>query len=283
MNKIAVLFLVMFSVLSCDYIRPKQKPEAIARVNDSYLYADEIKGLVPAGTSKEDSLMIVKNYIDRWATKTLLMDAAEVNLSDKEKNAFDALIQQYTTDLYTGAYIEQVVKQAIDTTITKDELLRYYQANKENFKTTGTLVRLKYINLTKDNPKFAVIRSRFNSSRKEDRKALEGMTIQFKSYAFNDTVWVDMNQVYRNLPFVNPDNRDRYITDGIAFEYQDSLSAYLVKVGKVLDRNQIAPFEYISPTIKQIILNNRKLEYIKKFEKEITNDAIKNKKYEVYK
>ncbi|THF51343.1 hypothetical protein E6C50_06140 [Flavobacterium supellecticarium] len=283
MNKAAVLFLIVFSVWSCDYIRPKQKPEAIARVNDSYLYADEIKGLVPAGTSKADSLMIVKNYIDRWATRTLLMDAAEVNLSDKEKASFDVLIKQYTTDLYTGAYIEQVVKQAIDTTITKDELLRYYQANKENFKTTGTLVRLKYINLTKDNPKFAVIRSRFNSSRKEDKKALEGMTIQFKSYAFNDTVWVDMNQVYRNLPFVNPDNRDRYITDGISYEYQDSLSAYLVKVNKVLDRNQTAPFEYISPTIKQILLNNRKLEYIKKFEKEITNDAIKNKKYEVYK
>ncbi|MBN9283216.1 MULTISPECIES: hypothetical protein [Flavobacterium] len=283
MKKVAVIILGALTVLSCDYFKAKHKPEAIARVNDSYLYSDEIKGLVPAGTSKEDSLTIVKGYIDRWATKTLLMDAAEVNLSDKQKATFDELIKQYTTDLYTGAYIEQIVKQAIDTVITNDELLRYYQANKENFKTTGNLVRLKYINLTKDNPKFALIRSRFNSAKKEDKKALETMTIQFKSYAFNDTVWVDMNQVYKALPFVTPDNRDRYITDGISYEYKDSLSAYLVKVNKVLERNQVAPFDYISPTIKQIILNNRKLEYIKKFEKEITNDAIKNKKYEVYK
>jgi hypothetical protein len=32
-----------------------------------------------------------------------------------------------------------------------------------------------------------------------------------------------------------------------------------------------------------VILNKRKLELIKKFEKEITDDAIKNNDYEIYK
>jgi hypothetical protein len=45
----------------------------------------------------------------------------------------------------------------------------------------------------------------------------------------------------------------------------------------------MSPFEYIKPTLKEVILNKRKLELIKKFEKEITDDAIKNNDYEIYK
>jgi hypothetical protein len=35
--------------------------------------------------------------------------------------------------------------------------------------------------------------------------------------------------------------------------------------------------------LKEVLLNKRKLELIKKFEKDITNDAIKNNDYEIYK
>ncbi len=42
------------------------------------------------------------------------------------------------------------------------------------------------------------------------------------------------------------------------------------------------PLSYIKPTIEQIILNKRKLELIKKLEKDITKDAIKNNDFEIY-
>ena len=58
---------------------------------------------------------------------------------------------------------------------------------------------------------------------------------------------------------------------------------YLVKITGVIDRNQTSPYEYVKPTLKEVILNMRKLELIKKFEKDITDDAIKDKDYEIYK
>ena len=51
----------------------------------------------------------------------------------------------------------------------------------------------------------------------------------------------------------------------------------------VIDEKQASPFGYIKPTLKEVIVNQRKLELIKKIEKEITDDAIKNKDYEIYK
>lgn len=283
MVKRAMLFAFAMLSVSCDYFKKEAAPEAIARVNNSYLYKSDLKDLVPPGTSPEDSVAIVKSYIDRWASQRLLYDAAEVNLSEDKQAEYELLVSQYKVDLYTKGYMEELVKQRVDTALTREQLVEYYNANKENFRTTGMLVRLKYLHMAQDNPKFATIKSKFYSGNKNDIKALNEMSIQFKSYAFNDTTWVDLNQVYRKLPFITPDNVNKYVSGGISYQYPDSTDIYLVKVVKVLDKNQIAPFEYIMPTLEQLIINNRKLELIKKFEKEVTDDAIKNSKYEIYK
>ena len=281
MAKGAILFLlVCFS--SCNYFQPEAKPQSIARVNDSFLFKDDIKNLVPAGTSKEDSLVIVRNFIDRWASQKLLMDAAEINLSTERQEEYNKLIRQYKIDLYTRAYIEEVVKTTVDTVISAEELKTYYNENKENFKTDGTLVKLRYIHLPKDHPKYQAIRSKFFDYRKSDKKFWDTYGMQFKSFVLNDSVWVEMNQIYKKLPFITPDNRSEYISAGKSIEKKDSLDMYLVKVTNVLEKNQVGPFEYVKPTLQQVILNNRKLELIKKIEKEITDDAIKNKKYEIY-
>ena len=282
MIKYAVIILLLLFV-SCSYFKPEAKPQAIARVNDSYLFKDEIKDLVPPGTSKEDSIVIVRSFIDRWASQKLMMNAAEINLSSEKQAEYNELIRQYKIDLYTKGYLEEIVKTTVDTVISEAELKEYYKENKENFKTDGTLVKLRYIHLPKDHPKFQTIKSKFFDYRKSDKKFWDTYGMQFKSFVLNDSVWVEMNQVYRKLPFITPDNRAQYISSGKSIEKQDSLDVYLVKVTNVLDKNQVSPYEYIKPTLEQVILNKRKLELIKKFEKDITDDAIKNNKYEIYK
>lgn len=277
------LLLVIVLFCSCNYFKPEQKPESIARVGKSYLYKSDIAKLVPSGTSKEDSVLMVRDFINRWASQKLLIEAAERNLSDKKKGEYNALIKQYKIDLYTKAYIEEVVKNTVDTLVTQQELKKYYDENKENFKTNGTLVRLRFINLAKDNPRFATIRSKFFDYNKKDKKFWDTYALQFKSFALNDSVWVDMSQVYAKLPVINPDNRDEFIRSGRKAEIQSNDDVYLIKITNVIDKNQTSPFDYIKPTLKEVILNKRKLELIKKFEKEITDDAIKNKDYEIYK
>ena len=283
MIKRAIQLLLVLSLCSCNYFKKEQKPHAVARVDDEYLDVSELNGIVPAGTSKQDSIAIINNFIDRWASQKLLYNAAQVNLSKDKQAEYAKLIRQYEIDLYTGAYLEEVVKRTVDTVVTNAELASYYNANKENFKTTGALVRLKYIRVAKDHPKLNAVKSKFLSGNKKDLKSLNDMSIQFKSFAFNDTTWVDMNQIYTKLPFINPENRDRYISSSMSYQYPDSTDVYIVKVSRVLEKNQISPFEYIRPTLQQLIINNRKLELIKKFQKEITDDAIKNDKYEIYK
>ena len=276
-------FLFFLMVCSCNYFKPEKKSQSIARVGKSYLYKSDIATLVPAGTTKEDSLLLVRDFIDRWASQKLLIEAAERNLSDAKKSEYNTLIKQYKIDLYTKAYIEEVVKRTVDTLVSQEELKKYYEENKENFRTNGTLVRFRYINVSKNNPRFGTIKSKFFDYSKKDKKFWETYALQCKSFAMNDTVWVDMSQVYTKLPFITPDNRDEFVIAGKRIEKTVENNVYLVKITNVIDKNQISPFEFSKPTLKEVLLNKRKLELIKNFEKDITNDAIKNNDYEIYK
>ena len=282
MNK---CFFILFclTLSSCSWFTKEQKQDSIARVGENYLYKEDIQNIVAKGTSKEDSILIIRSFIDRWATQKLLIEAAERNLDDKKKNEYELLINQYKIDLYTKAYIEEIVKRSVDTLVSPVELKKYYDENKENFKTNGSLVRLRYINLSKDNAQLNAIKDKFFTFNKKDKKFWDVNAIQFKSFAFNDSIWVDMAQVYEKLPIITPDNRDEYIQPGKKIQILDKNDLYLVKISNVIARNELSPFEYIKPTLKEIIINKRKLELIKKFEKEITEDAIKNRDYEIYK
>jgi len=277
------IVLLVFWVTSCDYFRGSKEPKAIARVGKSYLYLEDIANLVPSGTLKKDSIVIVRSFIDRWAIQKLLFESSERNISKAKVAEFNELINQYKVDLYTKAYLEDLVIRQIDTIVTEDQIESYYNTNKQFFKNSSELIKLRYINLVKENPKIANIKAKFSSFTKKDRKELEQQAVKFKSYAFNDSIWVDINQVYEKLPFLNIENKNKYILNGINFDYLDSTTVWFVKVNKVLPKDSPTPLDFLKTTIKHIIINNRKLELINTLEKEITNDAINDSKYEIYK
>ncbi len=268
---------------ACDSPPKTQQQEAIARVGDDYLYRKDILNLIPENTSTEDSTLIVQSYIDRWATQKLLTEVSEINIDTRQKKELEALVNQYKIDLYTSAYIEQLVKKNIDTLVSQEEMMQYYEENKTNFRTNIKLAKLRYIQVPNEHQKFKEIKERFFKPKKTDSQFWDTYQVQLNSVALNDSVWVDLNQIYQKIPFINPENEEQYIQPSTTHEYKEDKSVYFIKVNKVLKENEISPFEYIQPAIKQVIINKRKLEFIKKIEKEIIIDAYKNKKYEIYK
>lgn len=281
--KVIVYTIALTSLASCGFSKKETNTEAIARVGDNYLYQSDILDLVPENTSKEDSITIVKAYIERWATQKLLTEVSEINIDLQEKKELEGLVNQYKYDLYTKAYLEQLVQKSIDTVVTQEEVKQYYQDNKTNFRTNIKLAKLRYIQVPDEHQKFKEIKDKFFNPKKSDSQFWDTYKVQLNSVALNDSVWVDLNQIYQKIPFVNPENEEQYIQSGKTFEYKGDNTVYFVKVNSVLQENEVSPFEYIEPTIRQVILNRRKLEFIKKIEKEIIIDAYKNKKYEIYK
>jgi hypothetical protein len=281
-NNIYILLLV-FTLSSCAFFFKETDDRVkVARVNDTYLYYDDIKDLVSEGTTKEDSILLVQNFINRWATQQLFVDGAKLNLSESQQETFNKLVNQYKNDLYTKAYIEALVKRSIDTTVTNDEAKEFYQANQDIFKLNEDLIKFRYVHVDENMIDFKKIQEKFKRFNKNDKKELDSISIQFKSYSLNDSIWIKVSQVINKISIITPENKNELLKKSNFVQLKDSLGVYLMQINDVLLRSDTAPLEYVKPTIDQIVINKRKLELIKELEKDITKDAIKNKQFEVY-
>ena len=281
-NKIYIVFLVL-SFSSCTFFFKETDDRLkVARVNDTYLFYDDIKDLVSENTTKEDSILLVQNYINRWATQQLFVDGAMLNLSESQQASFNKLVNQYKNDLYTKAYIEALVKRSIDTAVTDEESKTYYQANEEVFKLNEDLIKFRYVHVDENIIDFNKIEQKFKRFNKSDKKELDSISVQFKSYSLNDSIWIKVSQVINKISIITPGNKNELLKKSNFVQLKDSLGVYLMQINDVLLRGDTAPLEYLKPTIDQIVINQRKLELIKQLEKDITQDAIKNKQFEIY-
>lgn len=269
-------------LVSCNYFKQNTEKDAIARVNDAYLYKSDIENLISENTSSEDSTLIVNNYITRWATQQLLIDQAKINLTPEKLMQYEKLVKEYETDLLTEAYKNIIVDKQLDSLISEEEYQALYEQNKENFKQHDLLVKLRYVHLPLNFDGLESVKIKLNRYNEEDKDLLSSQNYQFISSNFNDSVWVKKDVLLGVLPVLKGENE--YVLNKSNFsQLQDSLGVYLVKIEDVVNPNDTAPFSYVKPTLKQIILNKRKLELIKNLEKDITKDAIETNKFEIYK
>ncbi|MFD2565472.1 peptidyl-prolyl cis-trans isomerase [Aquimarina rubra] len=281
MRSISIIALFLLLV-SCGNVNRQSNKEVVARVNETYLYKDEIKNLVPDGASKEDSTNIINNYINIWATRQLFIDQSKRNLTEVELQDFDKLVEDYKSTLYINAYKDAVINKSINMEVTEDDMTSYYSENLENFNLNEELVKLRYLHLPPDYNNIVATQTRFNRFNEEDEEDLRSKKLEFVTFSFADSIWVQFDQVLNKIPVLKSQDRDKVLKDGKYVQLRDSLGVYMFKIKEVLKKNETAPLSYIKPTIRQIILNKRKRELIKKLEKDITKDAIKNKQFEIY-
>ena len=288
MKKIVFTFCLL-SFLSCDKIKEftsrsddKSDDQVIASVGEVELYLSDVKSVVPKGTPKNDSLVLIKSYINTWAKQQLLLKKAQENISEVNNNQIDALVKNYKESLYINGYKESLINQQLDTVVTEQSIQKYYTNNKDNFRLNEELLQLKYIYFGTDflDKKEAI--KKFKSDEIEDLEGLENLTINFKDYMLRDSSWVSYDDVLLKIPPFRYESKEKLLKKSKFIQKEDSLGVYLVAVNNVLNRNDIAPISYIRNNIKQLILHKRKIELVREIEKTLINDAIKNNEFKEY-
>jgi hypothetical protein len=278
-NLTIIVFFILFS--GCQYF--KTKPElSLARIQDNYLYFDDIKNMIPKNMSKEDSLIYIKNQVFKWAKNHILYEKALINLDKNEQEELLELVQSYKNDLLSHYYQEKIVKALMDTLILDKEIKDYYDTNKSNFKLNQYLVKGRYLKIKSDNYNMNDVIKRFKRFNDNDISFLDSISLQFTSFYFNDSIWVNKNTFFNRLPEINNYIKNRIIKNSLFYQLEDSLELYLIKINRSIFRNDLAPIEFIRPTLKQVLLNKQKLEFISKFEKDLIDDAIQQKEFEFY-
>ncbi|MFN4881120.1 MAG: hypothetical protein ACK5AS_06670 [Bacteroidota bacterium] len=279
-----VLLLVLLS--SCSYFKGKEAEvgtNPVARVYESFLYEADLKGIGADAATPEDSIKAVKNYIDSWIRNKLVLKYAEENLP-AEIEDINKQIENYRQSLIIYTYERELVAQKLDTVISEKEILDYYDKHKEALQLKTPLYNIKYARIKKQPKK--VIDSASAWIAKNDfisNSKLQNFCEQYAvKYVINDSTWFKEQELENIFPIQNID------WESIAFNKKATIVTdttnyiTLIKVLGYKFKGADAPLAYIREDISNIIINKRKLDYVSKVHSTIYDDALKNKKFEIY-
>ena len=170
----------------------------------------------------------------------------------------------------------------MDTIINERSIVDYYDLNKSNFKLNQEIIKARYLILNNKNYNLKEVTNRFRSYKSKDLIFLDSISLQFNAFYFNDSTWINKDIFFSKFPEINDRLKQNITNNKLFYKFQDSLELYLIKIIDYKNKNDIAPFDFIKPTLKQVLINKKKLEFISKFEKEIIEDALQKKEFEIY-
>ena len=274
-------FLILITILlsSCDELTSIKNDKLVSRVGENYLYESEI----PDFSLYQDSLIRKKVFIDSWAREKILFDLSLVNLDQKSIINLDELIERYKRDLYINSYKDILVNSMVDSIISDSEIDEYYDENLNKFKLNEDLIKFRFVKIPLDNINLNKIRNGLIRYSFFDMELIDSLSFQLASYNLNDSLWITKRDFFNQVDFINYENEKKYVKKGQLISKRDSMYVNLLFIDDILQANSLAPRSYLTDRIKSTIYNNRKILLIKELNKEIINDAIKSKKYELYK
>ena len=280
MRKLIILVFVLFFT-QCSKFNRKQGEEPVARVFDKYLYPRDLQDIIPSNISQSDSVIVARDFIEKWIKQQLLLTKAELNLTDPEKNV-DKQIENYRTSLLIYKYEQSLIKQKLDTFVSSTEIRDYYNEYSSNFVLNANLVKALYMQVPRTSPEIWKARWWYKSENEEDIKKLEDFCYQYaaKYDYFNDN-WIHFSEIDKILP-IKIDNTERYLKYRKFIEFKDSTYYYFVNIKDYRLVGTVAPLETVSENIRNIIFNKRKIRLIKELESETYNDALNRNNFTIY-
>ncbi len=281
--RIALLLCPLLVLLfSCGRKSNESDDTLVARVNEKELHLSDLDGIVPSKASAEDSIRLVKAYINNWVRTNLIIDKAEANLSDEQKDV-EQQLEDYRNSLIIYSYEKEIVRQNLDTVVSEKEIEEYYNTNQKDFELKDNIVKVNYVKLEKNSKALQKIKKVFYSEKPEDRETLEQLCRENAvNYYLDDQSWLLFNDLLKEIP-IKTYNEEQFLQNNRAVEIQDSAFIYMVNFLKFRIKDGVSPIGFERVNIRNIILNKRKLNLISKMKDDLYNEALVKKQIEVLK
>ena len=281
--RILAIVLVLSTFASCTFFRKKSTAEAdvIARVNDEYLYASDIKSLTK-GLKGSDSLEALKSYAENWTRKKMLLQKAIENIPEDDLGVTKK-IQDYREALLLYEYEKAFINKKLDTVIRDNELNAWYEKRKNDFPLEQDVFLLFFIKMKKDAPDFEQVRKWIMKPKdEEDLRKLDGYSKQFAtSYVMDKGMWYEKDNLLNNFP-LNEYDINALASQKAFREFKPDEGSWFIRIGEVLKKGEPAPIEFIREKIVKAIIEKRRLQLIEGLYDKIYKDGIKSKSFEVF-
>ena len=266
-------------LLACksEQTPPEANDVVVATVHGKPLYLSEVKAMIPVEANTEDSSMIANAFMEKWIRETLLMEEAERNLPKDLK--IDDLVRDYRSSLIRHNYEKILVELQLDSTITSQELMKYYEANKEQFHLEAPIINCLFMEIPKNSEKIKEANRLWKEHADTGSEALKDFAAAHSTqFIMSDSAWYRPDYLMTLLP--EEYQKRKNFANGTELTFSDDNFKYYLSILGRIPKGEVAPMEYVIEQMSSVILHKRKIALLDEkreeiYEREINRNTIK--------
>jgi hypothetical protein len=287
MNKTPVLLIALLGFITawtaCSPVEdpPEENDKLLARTYNKTLYLSEVRPLIPADSSPEDSLLRLNALVEQWLRDALLMHEAEKNIP-KDLN-IDKLVRDYRSSLILHNYEKVLVENLLDTTVTDGELGQYYDENRKQYKLESPILRCYLIQFPMGLPEEEQLKQQWLKIPGDStgmRKVKDFSIDNASTILLNDSLWYRKDRILNLFPEGKVSDND--LSSGTNLQFQEEGFNIWCKVLETRKEGEFAPLSFVEPQIRKLILHKRKLDLLHTTREEIYDQEIRRNNIKVY-
>ena len=273
-SAIEFLLIAFFILSACHPAKNVDDEDILVRVHGYSLYRSEVEKIIPKNITSSDSLLIAENYVQKWIKDVLTFGVAQRNIGTEETE-INRLVEEYRRSLLRHRYQEYMIRSRLTAEIREDEKMAYYNENTDKFLLDKNLIKGLFLKIPAESSGLSNVQKWYRSKDPKELENIEKYSILNASlYDYFYDHWVDFDEILDKMP-IYVSNKSQYLQTNRTVEVKDSAFCYFLNIAEYLLPGNIAPYEYADAQILEMMINKRKMDFLKTFEEELYQDAIR--------
>ena len=234
----------------------------VVSVAGEFLYKEDLAAAIPLGMKGNDSIAFVDEYIRGWVEDALLFDKAEGNIPDNMR--IEELVESYRRALISHAYQEELVRQKLSGEVRDEEIERYYEEHPDLWLAVQPLVKGLFLKVPLNSQQLGNVRTWYKNTSSDAIDKLEKFCLGgavIYDYFFDR--WTQVSDLSAKIPLKSLETDMAFLDTNRNVETKDTAFCYFLHVEDFMPQGGRLPLEYAKSEIKNILINLKRVEFIK--------------------
>ncbi len=281
MNKIFPVLLLAFCLLFTISCNKKTDQNVIAKAFGKELSLKEAEPFISQYIDSKDSLLKLSNYVNLWLSQQIKLNNAKRNLVDNDPE-IEKKVADYRNDLLIYYYEQNIISEQLDTLVKEEEMLSFFEQNKENFQLSTNIVRMLFVKVEEDSKILNKFRTLIKNPVGKNKSKLEELSSKFAENSFlEDQTWLNFDDIIKEVP-LRTYNVEQFLENNKYVEIKEGAYIYLVHILAYQIKNASSNFELEKDNIKKVIIQKRRKDLLKKLETDLKKEAEIKKEIESF-
>ena len=278
MRKGIVVILCVVLFCGCAKFERKRLSGVAVEYNGATVTYADLDALT-YGLSSEDSARVADSYIQQWATSLIVYDRSK----EIKSREIDEMVENYRRSLCQHEWERKQIAQKMPMLIEDSLVLEFYEQNKQHFILDRAILRGLLLIMPVGAPNLEKLKDMVEVPHEEENiEWVEKYAYQYAvGYELFLDDWKTVEQIAVYMPY-SQDELSKQIKQKKQILAQDSLNVYLLQVTDFCGKGEYKPLEYVQDEIKELILSQRQVEFIRLLREDLYEKAVQQGKLKRY-